>query len=94
MRTLKTEQTAHGFWQRLKRAREKWVLIAFAASALVWMEGTVREYVELPARLHHQAEALDTLKADISRLERQAERGRCFPYIGQNTAMRGLGTAL
>ncbi|MEM8697670.1 MAG: hypothetical protein AAGF44_00775 [Pseudomonadota bacterium] len=92
MRTLKTEQTVQGLWLHLKRAREKWVLIAFAASALVWIEGTARDYAELPDRLHHQAEALAALKAEIARLERQAEPGRCLPYIGQRTG--GLTPAL
>ena len=78
MNTSKTETPLYGFWIRLKRLREKWVLACFLVSAIVWMESTVRDFATMPQRLHHQSETVVELSRKLTDLEQRMGRGRCY----------------
>ncbi|MEM7505390.1 MAG: hypothetical protein AAF415_01490 [Pseudomonadota bacterium] len=79
-----------GVWGRLKRFKDKWVLVAFAASALVWMEGTVRAYVDLPVELEQQGHVLEGLNLQLSMLEHRLERSVCGPIYRHKAAGSGI----
>lgn len=80
-----------GVWARLKRVKDKWVLVAFLASTLVWMEGTVRAYVALPEQFEQQSLALEGLARQVSVLDNQLDRAGCGPLYRRDVGALGQG---
>ncbi len=57
---------AEGLWTTLKRLRDQWVLVVFAATALLWARDFYEQFVDLPMRIQAQAEAIDALRQEIA----------------------------
>lgn len=68
-----------GIWTKVKGLRDTWVLIAFVASTLIWVEGTVRVYVSLPEQVGLQAEVAADMTRRLVDIERHLEKLRCSP---------------
>ena len=57
---------AGGFFGTLKRLRDHWVLLVFAASALFWGRDTYEQFADLPDRVAAQEEQITGLQAELA----------------------------
>ena len=63
------ETVARGFWVTLKRLRDRWVLLAFLATAAFWARDIYDEYVILPAQFAELRVKVDGLRSEVALLE-------------------------
>ncbi|HUF85827.1 MAG TPA: hypothetical protein VMM59_00460 [Thermohalobaculum sp.] len=85
---------ADGVWATLRQLREKWMLMAFFAGALVWARDVHDEFAPLPVLVHEQMQALAALDAAVTRLEGQVTRGFASdrsPVLGFPGTRHGIG---
>ncbi|MBY8977748.1 hypothetical protein KHP62_18185 [Rhodobacteraceae bacterium NNCM2] len=77
---MKTNEAARSLGRalgRLKRFRDKWMLVAFLASATLWIDGTLRAYLTLPETLEQHAAEISALKGRLTAVEHLLARDRC-----------------
>lgn len=56
---------AGGMWKTLRRLRDQWLLLVFAASALFWVRDVYDRFVDLPARVEALGRTVGELQADV-----------------------------
>ena len=78
------ELAAEGVWVTLRRLRDQWVLLVFAASVLFWARDVYDRFVELPARVAELGVAIGELRSGIERLEagRTVDRSPALVFSG------------
>ena len=60
---------ATGIWVTLRRLRDRWVLLAFLATALFWARDLYDEFIDLPQQFMELRETVDALRSDIAQLQ-------------------------
>lgn len=80
-----------GFWGTLKRLRDQWVLLAFAAGALFWARDFWESFVDLPERLAVQEERVAELDAEIAVLAVRKAAVDHSPAIAFPGTRHGIG---
>lgn len=83
---------AEGVWSTLRRLRDQWVLLVFAASVLFWARDVYDQFVDLPARVAELGTAIGDLRSDIARLEagqdsRTVDRSPALAFPGGRHAI-------
>lgn len=63
------ELAAEGVWVTLRRLRDQWLLLVFAASVLFGVRDVYDRFVDLPARVEALGVAIDELREGVERLE-------------------------
>ncbi len=79
---------AEGVWVTLRRLRDQWVLLVFAASVLFWVRDVYDRFVDLPARVEALGEGVDALRSGVARLE----AGPAGPATDRSPALVFPGT--
>ena len=74
---------AEGVWVTLRRLRDQWVLLVFAASVLFWARDVYDRFVDLPARVAELGVKFDTLRSGVARLE----AGRASQTVDRSPAL-------
>lgn len=73
-----TENSAiRRIWRWVQRMRERWIALVFLASAVLWVEGTVRIYLELPEIMALESARMADLEARVGAVERALRRRGC-----------------
>lgn len=62
------ELAADGVFGTLRRLRDQWVLLVFAASVLFWARDVYEEFVDLPARVAALSGEVGELRSGVERL--------------------------
>jgi len=62
------ELAAEGVFGTLRRLRDQWVLLVFAASVLFWARDVYVEFVDLPARVTVLSSEVGELRSGVERL--------------------------
>lgn len=63
------ELAAEGVWDTLRRLRDQWVLLVFAASVLFWARDMYDRFVDLPDRVAALGQAVGELRAGMAQLD-------------------------
>lgn len=74
----------------LRRLRDQWMLLLFAASVLFWARDVYDSFAELPARVAELGKAIGELRSDIARLEAgqgTIERSPALAFPGSQHAI-------
>lgn len=74
---------AEGVFVTLRRLRDQWVLLVFAASVLFWARDVYDRFVDLPARVEALGEAIGELRSGVARLE----AGQARPTVDRSPAL-------
>jgi hypothetical protein len=69
------EIAAEGVWGTLRRLRDRWLLLVFAATALFWARDEYERFVDLPARVAELGRVLDEVRFEVARFETGQVRG-------------------
>lgn len=82
------ELAAEGVWVTLRRLRDQWVLLVFAASVLFWARDVYDRFVDLPARVAELGVAIGELRQGVERLE----AGKAAVTVDRSPALAFPGT--
>ncbi|MEM7238324.1 MAG: hypothetical protein AAF501_10950 [Pseudomonadota bacterium] len=82
------ETETGAMWRGLNwvwRMRERWVALVFVLSAVLWVEGTVQTFLDMPQTLDRQSTRVVDLEERVGELELVLRNRACgwLPCIGQ-----------
>lgn len=86
------ELAAEGVWVTLRRLRDQWVLLVFAASVLFWARDVYDRFVDLPTRVEALGQAVGELRSQVARVEaggggRSVDRRPALAFPGMRHAI-------